>query len=119
MSEKTVCPYFEDRFVEVVLPSSLTSRRVSAPVCGLAEIMLVRLQATEGGRQIAVLLTMTPDNAPPRSIYGCDLAPAERQSCTTERLHTRCEPGFIKFLYDQDLHADLPVVPLIMPDREA
>lgn len=95
---KTRCPYFEARFVEAVLPAPLKSRRVSTPICRLAEIMLVRLRATAGGGQIGAVLTLTSDHAAPRSMYGCDLAPAERQSCSTQRLHTRCEPGFVKFL---------------------
>ncbi len=101
-----------------MLPTSQQRHRVVTPICGLAEIMLVRLRATATGEAIAATLTMSPANAPARSIYGGDLDPPERPSCTLARLDTHCEPGFVTLLQALDLNSDLPARPSLLPGTE-
>jgi hypothetical protein len=112
--EKTVCPYFEAGMVEVILPPPLKSRQVPTPRCGLAEMMLTRLRTTAGGQEVAALLTITPENAAPRSMYGADLGYPVREICTLERLQTSCEPSFVQILTEHSLSPELPVRPLAL-----
>ena len=119
MPDNTVCPYFEDGSVELVLPAPFKSRRVPTPVCGLAEIMLARLRKTAGGQEIANILTLTPATAAPRSMYGPDLEPPVRQACTLARLQPRCEAGFVQILTEQTLSSSLPPRPVALPETES
>lgn len=118
MPDNSLCPYFTEGFVEIVLTASLKSHKVPTPTCRLAEIMLARLRTTPGGQEVAAALTMAPDTAAPRSMYGCDLAPPVREACTLERLQTRCVAGFTQMLTEHSLSAELPVGPAAAPEGE-
>ena len=102
------CPYFEAGSVAFKRPGGQPPLMVPYHRCHLAEEMLSRLEKTEEGTVIASALSIAPDGADPRSIYGPDLDIPTPETCTPERGRQRCEPGFVKILSDQGLDTTLP-----------